>query len=205
MNTVTKQEIRDYVRKEKRTLTKQKISDYSKEIIRNLFTCTCYKEAFEVYTYVSYNQEADTKELIIQALKDKKRVAVPKVIGEEMEFFYITSLDEVKEGYQHILEPITSEKAVPQSGSNPLMLMPGLAFDRNGNRIGYGGGFYDKYLLRYQEAQFIKCALGYEFQLFDQLEREQFDIPVDMVVTPKEIVKTNVRIANKREEVVWNI
>lgn len=189
---MAKQEIRNFIRSKKRELTQLDISKASKEIRDNLFTCSYYKNATAIFTFVSYNQEVDTKEIIKRAMEDGKRIAVPKVLGDEMEFFYISSLEELKEGYQHIFEPITNHLADPSKETSPLMLMPGLAFDRDGNRIGYGGGFYDKYLLKYGAGTFYKCALGYEFQLFDQFDPEEFDIPVDGIVTSKEIVAVRV-------------
>ncbi|MDO5291830.1 MAG: 5-formyltetrahydrofolate cyclo-ligase [bacterium] len=202
---MAKQEIRHFIRSKKRELTQFDISKASKEIRDNLFTCSYYKNATALYTFVSYNQEVDTKEIIKRAIADGKRVAVPKVQGKEIEFIYISSLEELKEGYQHILEPINNDWADPTKEISPLMLMPGLAFDHAGNRIGYGGGFYDRYLKKYQSASFYKCALGYEFQLFDQFEPEEFDIPVDGIITPIEMVTVS-DLHRKGERVkVWNI
>ena len=181
---MTKKEIREYIRSKKRALQSDERKVFSSRILGKLFRSDFYRKATTIYTYVSYNQEVDTTTLIKQALKDKKRIAVPKVIGEEIEFFYITSLDELQEGYQHIFEPITNEVALLKEEVSPLVIMPGLAFDVKGNRIGYGGGFYDRYLTKNTESNAITCALGYEFQLFDEIETEQFDVKINHIITP---------------------
>ena len=116
--------------------------------------------------------------MLEQALKDGKRVAVPKVFGGEMRFIWMTDLSQVAVGYAGIPEPVADGPVAddPQA----LVLMPGLAFDPQGHRIGYGGGFYDKFLE--QETQHPTLALCYDFQMLDHLETEAHDIPVDTVL-----------------------
>lgn len=180
---MTKGEIRDQVRNKKRAMSNEQIKLYSQEIHMHLYETMEYQQADAIYTYVSYNQEVMTHDLICKAVKDGKRVAVPKVCGKEIEFYYIHSLEELQSGYQHILEPVTNVKADPRLEERPLLLLPGLAFDTQGNRIGYGGGFYDRYLCKYSKT-FCTCAMGFSFQLYEHLETEQFDVSADMVITP---------------------
>ena len=116
--------------------------------------------------------------MLEQALADGKRVAVPKVYGEEMKFIYLTDLSQVSAGYAGIPEPISDGPVADDETA--LVLMPGLVFDPQGHRIGYGGGFYDKFLSR--EPRHPTVALCYDFQMVDQLETERFDIPVDLVL-----------------------
>ena len=116
--------------------------------------------------------------MLQQALKDGKRVAVPKVYGEEMRFIYITDLSRVEKGYAGIPEPIDDGPVAEDPTA--LVLMPGLAFDKDGHRIGYGGGFYDRFLA--QEKDHPTLALCYAFQMLDTLETESFDVPVDCVL-----------------------
>ena len=105
-------------------------------------------------------------------------MAVPKVYGDHMKFICLTDLTAVEKGYSNIPEPIADgpEAEDPQA----LVLMPGLAFDPAGHRIGYGGGFYDKFLAA--EPQHPTVALCYDFQVLPQLQTEEFDIPVDLVI-----------------------
>ena len=113
-----------------------------------------------------------------QAMKDGKRVAVPKCYGDEMKFLFMDDLSKVEKGYANIPEPIADGPVADDETA--LVLMPGLAFDPQGHRIGYGGGFYDKFLA--QEPNHPILALCYEFQMLEHLETEEFDIPVDTVL-----------------------
>ena len=116
--------------------------------------------------------------MLQKALDDGKKVAVPKVYGDEMKFIYLTDLSQVEKGYSGIPEPIADEPVADDPTA--LVLMPGLAFDPEGHRIGYGGGFYDKFLAA--EPNHPTLALCYEFQVLPKLETEAFDIPVDRVL-----------------------
>lgn len=116
--------------------------------------------------------------ILEQALRDGKRVAVPKVYGEEMRFLYLDDLSLVAKGYGGIPEPIADEPVADDKTA--LVLMPGLAFDPEGHRIGYGGGFYDKFLAA--EPNHPTLALCYDFQVLPNLETDPHDIPVDQVL-----------------------
>ena len=116
--------------------------------------------------------------MLERALRDGKRVAVPKVYGEEMKFIYLDDLTQVAKGYAGIPEPIADGPVADDKTA--LVLMPGLAFDPQGHRIGYGGGFYDKFLS--SEPDHPTLALCYDFQVFPVLETEAHDIPVDIVL-----------------------
>jgi 5-formyltetrahydrofolate cyclo-ligase len=95
-----------------------------------------------------------------------------------MRFLWMEDLNQVEKGYAGIPEPIADEPVADDATA--LVLMPGLAFDREGHRIGYGGGFYDKFLA--QETGHPTLALCYDFQMQEQLDTEEFDIPVDKVL-----------------------
>ena len=117
--------------------------------------------------------------LLEQAIADGNRVAVPKCYGEEMRFIYIHDFTaEVAPGYANIPEPIADGPVADDPTA--LVLMPGLAFDPQGHRCGYGGGFYDKFLAA--EPNHPTLALCYEFQMLPHLETEAHDIPVDYVL-----------------------
>ncbi len=171
---------RQMIRKKKRQMSLEEIEEKSKRIIERLIASEVYQKATTLYCYVSYNQEVMTKPLIRHALEAGKNVAVPKVNGKDMEFIYLQSLEELRSGYQGIEEPTGFKIACANS---VLMLMPGLAFDRKGNRVGYGGGFYDRYLEQYREFNFTKLALAFDFQIMDSLEIEECDKQVDMIIT----------------------
>ena len=116
--------------------------------------------------------------MLEQAIRDGKRVAVPKVFGDEMRFIWLEDMSQVEKGYAGIPEPVNDGPVADDTGA--LVLMPGLAFDPQGHRIGYGGGFYDRFLSA--EPDHPTLALCYGFQMVEHLETEEFDIPVDQVL-----------------------
>lgn len=173
-----KKELRRAIREKKRAMTEDEIENRSAKLAQLLYASDAYRNAQTIYGYLPYNQEVRTVPMLEQALRDGKRVAVPKVFGDEMKFLYLEDLTKVAKGYAGIPEPIADE---PEARDNSaLVLMPGLAFDPQGHRIGYGGGFYDKFLAA--EPNHPTLALCYDFQLLPELETEEHDIPVDTVL-----------------------
>lgn len=176
---MTKKELRDIVRAKKRALTEEQILSASDRLGRLLRAHPAYQKADAVYGYIAFNQEVRTMPMLSLALADGKRVAVPKVYGEEMRFIWMEDLDALADGYYNIPEPIADGPIADDETA--LILMPGLAFDAQGHRCGYGGGFYDRYLAAHPMHPTL--AMCYDFQLFDKLETEKFDIPVDYVIS----------------------
>ena len=176
---MNKKEMRAQIRAKKRAMTESQIVSASERLGEKFRECELYKNAQTIYGYLPYNQEVRTVPMLEQAIRDGKRVAVPKCYGEEMRFLYISDFEnEVAPGYANIPEPIADEPVADDKTA--LVLMPGLAFDPQGHRIGYGGGFYDRFLSA--EPDHPTLALCYGFQMVDHLETEEFDIPVDMVL-----------------------
>ena len=175
---MNKQELRKAIRQRKRAMTPEEIESRSHDLCRKFLESDAYHRADTIYGYLPYNQEVRTVPILEKALADGKRVAVPKVYGDEMKFIYLEDLSRVEAGYAGIPEPVADGPVAEDREA--LVLMPGLAFDPQGHRIGYGGGFYDKFLSR--EPRHKTVALCYEFQLVEQLETEEFDIPVDVVI-----------------------
>ena len=175
---MNKQELRRMIREQKRAMTPAEIESRS-EALGKLFRETeAYRNAKTIYGYLPYNQEVRTVAMLEQALLDGKRVAVPKCYGDEMRFIFMEDLSLVEKGYANIPEPIADGPIADDETA--LVLMPGLAFDKEGHRIGYGGGFYDKFLAA--EPDHPTLALCYDFQMLPHLETEEFDIPVDTVL-----------------------
>ena len=175
---MNKQELRKAIRARKRAMTGEKIHTRSAALCRKFLQTEEYRRARTLYGYLPYNQEVRTEAILEQAMADGKKVAVPKVYGDEMKFIYLEDLTQVEKGYSGIPEPIADHPVAEDESA--LVLMPGLAFDPQGHRIGYGGGFYDKFLSR--EPNHPTVALCYEFQVVEKLETEEFDIPVDTVI-----------------------
>lgn len=173
-----KKTLRSQIRARKRAMTEEEIVSRSEALGRLFVQSEAYRNARTIYGYLPYNQEVRTVPMLEQALKDGKRVAVPKCYGDEMKFLYLEDLTQVAPGYANIPEPIADEPVAEDHTA--LVLMPGLAFDPQGHRIGYGGGFYDKFLSA--EPEHPTLALCYEFQMLPHLETEDHDIPVDTVL-----------------------
>lgn len=173
-----KMALRKEIREKKRSMTAAQIEEASVRLATLFYNSAYYKKAKTIYGYLPYNQEVRTVPILERALRDGKRVAVPKVYGDEMKFIFITDLNAVEAGYAGIPEPVADTPVADDPEA--LVLMPGLAFDPAGHRIGYGGGFYDKFLAA--EPSHPTVALCYEFQMLPKLETEEYDIPVDCVL-----------------------
>ncbi len=173
-----KKALRAAIRAQKRAMTEEQIWEKSRLLGEQLRADPLYRQASCIYGYLPYNQEVRTTDMLRQALLDGKRVAVPKVYGDTMRFLYITDFSQIAPGYCGIPEPAFDEPVAQEADA--LVLMPGLAFDRNGNRMGYGGGFYDQFLAR--EPEHPTVALCYDFQMVESVPVEDFDRPVDRVL-----------------------
>ena len=181
-----KKELRTYIKRKREELALEDILDKSNRIANHIFEHPKFKNADEIYTYVSYNGEVDTIQIIKKALEEEKKVAVPKVIDDSMEFFYIYSMDQLSVGKYGILEPNSKKKVEQLQG---LMIVPGVAFDRQCNRCGYGKGYYDKYFQRLGGNSIWKLALAYSFQIMPKIPTNELDIPVDEIITEDQIIK----------------
>lgn len=150
-----------------------------------------------IYTYVSCGGEVDTLRLIRHFLMQghMPRIAVPRVVGEGlMDFFFIDSVYDLAPGYMGIPEPKpgcilcshTDASSMASANSKDIILLPGLAFTRDGRRCGYGGGYYDRFLQKMRHC--ICIALCYSWQLLDDLETEPTDMKADYIITENEII-----------------
>ena len=173
-----KKELRRAIREKKRAMTEAEINSRSARLAELFLASDAYRNAKTIYGYLPYNQEVRTVPMLEQALKDGKKVAVPKCYDDEMRFIYMDDLTKVEKGYANIPEPIADGPIADDPTA--LVLMPGLAFDPQGHRCGYGGGFYDKFLA--SEPNHPTLALCYDFQVLPHLDTEEFDVPVDCVL-----------------------
>lgn len=172
-----KKTLRKEIAAKKALLTQAQVENASVLLAQQLFSHPLYLAANTLYAYLSYNQEVRTAPIIQKALSQGKRVAVPKIYGTEMRFVYITENSVIAPGYKGIPEPVEDSIA---DDSSALVLMPGLAFTAEGQRMGYGGGFYDRFL---EKEPHPTVALCFDFQLLSQLPTEEHDLPVDAVLS----------------------
>lgn len=181
--------IRNELLKKRNTLTEEDCQKYSKLIEKQLLSLEQYQNSEILLIYNSYLSEVSTYGIIEQALKTGKKVFCPKVLSPGiMEFYKITSLEDVILGYRNIPEPKTTK--VPYQDENlskTLMIMPLVGFDNHKNRLGYGGGFYDRYLQRFPELH--RIGLGFECQRYEEhLPIEDTDQKPDYIITEKRII-----------------
>lgn len=178
--------IRKRMKQLRADMTRTERFEKSMQIFEQLITVPEFKRADRIYTYVSMDNEIDTIMLIDYSLSLEKRVFVPRVSGKDMEFYEISDISELSPGYMGIYEPDINGRE-PDYSRTGFMCMPGLAFDKSHNRIGYGGGFYDRYLS--VENKLYKAALAYEAQLLESIPAQDGDVRPDMIVTEENIYR----------------
>lgn len=135
--------------------------------------------------FVNYGSEIGTAEIIEEALSKGKKVFVPRIEGDEMFFYRITSMDQLKEGYKGIFEPDGTTECFDYEKYKErrmLLLMPGVAFDIYGNRMGYGKGFYDRFMKDKEILQTFSIAIGYKCQRVDFIPVEEHDLKPYQVI-----------------------
>ena len=186
------------IEEEKRTFRKSALrwraeitnrKEKSIQIAKNLFATQTYQNANMILAYMAYRSEAETMPVLEQAFAAHKCVAVPRVLRSEnqrgngtMVFCRIASLDDCVKGAYGILEP-REDCPIVQPDENSLILVPGCAFTRDGLRMGYGGGYYDRYLQLYPKA--VTIGYAFEEQIYDAIPSEEHDRQLDFVVTQK--------------------
>jgi 5-formyltetrahydrofolate cyclo-ligase len=179
-----KASLRKQVAKERDGLTPEERRTRSREIGRRLFQQPEFIAASTILFFASFRSEVDTLPLIRQALSAGKRVVLPKVRGKELALFEIKELDaDVSAGAWGISEP--RENNPVALASVDLIIVPGLAFDERGNRLGYGAGFYDKLLA---SCTTTTAALAYEVQIVPNVPAAEHDVPIQKIVTEKRII-----------------
>ncbi len=161
-------------------MAKREIEEKSRLICGKVLKSRQYREASVLYGYYPLGNEVNVLPIVRQALCEGKRVALPRTGGDcSMEFYQITSLSQVTEGRFHVMEPKESCELV--SCAEGVMLVPGVVFDREGGRYGYGKGYYDRYLARYDKI--CRISVAYEHQLEERLTTQPTDVRMHVVCT----------------------
>ncbi len=185
MDTVAleKQRLREERLAAREALSEQERSVLDDRITQKLLATSEYAEATTVLTYVSVSSEVSTRMFIECALRDGKTAAVPRCLpGHRLEFVAITSLEQLVPAPFNLLEPPKDLSALTEvQMSNAICIVPALLVDTKGYRLGYGAGFYDRFLSTYSGK---KICLVYQHNLSKtELPHTEFDVPVDMVIT----------------------
>ena len=168
------------LRKNYKIIRSNIVDRYKKDqtIFEQIINNTFVKGSKLILIYFSNQDEVDTNGLIIFFLSLHKLVAFPKVIGKEIVFYYINSINDVKTGKFGIKEPITGSKVLDYSDS--VCIVPGICFDKNNYRIGYGGGYYDRFLKDYNG---YTIGITYNECLVDKIDIDSYDVKLDKVIS----------------------
>ncbi|KEI04344.1 5-formyltetrahydrofolate cyclo-ligase [Clostridium botulinum] len=178
-----KDRIRKVIKNKRNSLNKIDKAIKDEDIFNKVIESQIYKKSKVIFIYVSFNGEVDTHRIIKYSLNNGKVICVPKVIPKSkyMNAVKINSFDELIKGAYGILEPKNSCELVDENDID-LVFMPGMAFDKSGRRIGYGGGFYDVFLEKINN-KVPKIALAYRFQILNSIPCEEHDINVDRIIS----------------------
>lgn len=175
----TKQEIRKQIRKVRRNIEAVDWQKATETITGKVIESDSFREATDLYCYMNFDYEVGTVRIMEEAWRLGKDVWLPKVSGDEMDFFLVHSVKELKKGAFGIMEPSgNSEKATGEDG---LIIVPGVVFDRHRHRIGYGKGYYDRYLTAHPDL--ITMGIAFDIQLMEKIPNDEFDRKLDMVFT----------------------
>lgn len=185
----TKKKLRECFKNKRLAFTSEQKLQYDIMIFQRITALYQYKNSDIIFTYVSKSIEVDTVELIKKALSDGKRVAVPRCIDgtREMDFYFIKSVNDLEKGSFGVLEPKTDVCEKVTDFSKGLCIVPGMSFDTGGYRLGYGKGYYDRFLSKFNGKTAGVC---YSCCVKWNLPKGKYDRPVDILVTEKYIRKT---------------
>ncbi len=187
--TLAKTNIRKNILNKRNSISKSEIIDHSKIINHKVILTKEYQIGQTIGVYYPIGSEVTTFDIIRHAIENKKEIALPKVIDStRIQFFKVIEdkFEKIKftKGKYGISENSMSNTLIDKFD---LLIIPGIAFDTNGNRIGYGKGYYDRFLSFGR----VKCIMGlaYETQILNTIPYNQLDIRVDMIITEKRIIR----------------
>lgn len=181
--------IRKQVLEARNKLSDDEVYSLSESIFLNLKKSSFFNNSAHIMVYLDFKHEVRTDFIINYCLEHNKNVYIPICIPETHELCIsrITNLNELKSGHFGILEPKTEYIRLSNSRLLDLVLVPGVVFDSTGNRIGFGAGYYDRFMKRLKLGA-VKAALAYSFQVVDKVPTDEYDIPADYIVTENDIV-----------------
>lgn len=184
-----KSDVRRQVEKKRAGLDPLRHKEFSIKISRRLFALEEYLKASNIFIYYPYRSEIDTRIIINRSLEDDKNIILPRVSGKSLELFYVKDMvHDLQEGSFGIMEPIPKKAVLARISDIDLAIVPGLAFDKSLNRIGYGGGFYDRVLERIKKDT-PRIALCFELQMIEDVPIDTHDKKVDIIITEKGIYR----------------
>lgn len=191
-NKNSKEKLRKKWMKKRKNVAKENGIKKSKKITKNILSLKEISQSQNIMIYVSYRSEVDTEKLIISLLNKNKNLFAPYCVKNEkrMEIVKIKNLDkDLEKGAYGIKEPakyLRTKNTEP--GNLDVVIVPAVAFSKNGYRVGYGGGYYDRFLARLNNDT-ISIGVNYEEMVFNSVPKEEHDLAVDILVTDKKILR----------------
>lgn len=192
-----KKELRRQILAARKAMSATDVETKSRAIARKALNLAAYRQAKVVMIYLAFRNEVATEQIITAALASGKRVVIPvcersqvQIIPAELKNYP----GDLQEGTWGILEPKPEAFYPLDPREIDIVFVPGVAFDEQGNRLGYGAGYYDRFLGRLRP-QAVAVALAYEMQILPQVYAEGHDVPVDLVITEQ---RTLITSANKK-------
>ena len=179
-NLTTKKEIRTYYKNLRNQMEKRQAVALSKKICEKILQWDVYQKAEQIFVYYPLGKEVDLLAVVSHALWEKKRVSFPKTEETGLCFYEVNSLEEFVEGNFHVMEPISENKVTPEEKC--LCFVPGVVFDKEKNRMGFGKGYYDQYFAGRFE-KIICVGIAYEYQILEKIPTDCYDIPMEYLVT----------------------
>lgn len=184
INMEAKKQIREELKNRRKNLESSFCKKEEEQILLQLRQSDVLCGHGYIYGYYPHGKELSILPVLQWALEAGKRVALPKVAGDTMDFYEITSLEEVAKGSFGVMEPVTAQRV---NWEEAVCLTPGVGFDKAGNRMGHGAGYYDKYFEHHR--RLIKVGIAYDFQIKDMIPTEETDIRMDYLMTPSQCKK----------------
>ncbi|WP_129598392.1 5-formyltetrahydrofolate cyclo-ligase [Anaerophilus nitritogenes] len=185
-----KENIRKNILQKRKNLSVEEVNKKSKEIFEHLKSFSSYNNAHNVMVYMDFRNEVKTDKIIEDLLSQNKKVVLPISIKETRQLLLSELRDPKKElsvSSYGILEPKENFIREVNPKTIDLVLVPGVAFDRSGFRIGYGAGYYDRFFQNIHHP-IISIALAFDLQIIDKVPTHSLDYPVDYIITEKEII-----------------
>ncbi|NQU98280.1 5-formyltetrahydrofolate cyclo-ligase [Candidatus Woesearchaeota archaeon] len=177
-----KQTLRQEILVKRNSLSKEVVANKSNKIKKILFDLEEFTASRKVHCYISIDNEVQTHTLITE-ISETKEVFIPYVVGDEIKYTKFLGFAKLKKGIFEILEPINPiEETIPLD----IVIVPGIVFDQKGHRLGYGKGYYDKFLRKISNA--LKIGLAFEKQVVKELPNQTHDIPVDIIITEERVM-----------------
>lgn len=183
-----KEKLRKEVKERRKKISKEGNRKKSKKIKEKLFNLKEYQDAKTILFYVSYNGEVFTHQMIKEGITNKKNIIVP-ISDKKKKKLILSKLknwNDLSIGSYEILEPKKEKIDKASLKEIDLIIVPGIAFDLKGNRLGHGKGYYDR-LLKKTDA--VKIALCFEFQIKENIPTDKYDVPVDIIITENKIIR----------------